>query len=70
MYTQASAYFCKTGCHKTSVTEIRTLYNYGTEFLVRFSSRSRSLALKSLLKGHQMAIFFVQNRSLSEIIII
>ena len=33
----------------------------GTEFVVPFSYRSCSLALKSSLKSHDMTTFFVQN---------
>ena len=35
--------------------------DYGTEFVVPFSSRSRSLTLKSSLKSHQMTTLFIQN---------
>ena len=42
----------------------------GLEFLFLFLSCSPSLTLKLSLKSHQMTIFFVQKRSLSEIIII
>ena len=38
----------------------------GAEFVAPFSSRSCSLALKSSLKSHQMTIFLVQKRGLSE----
>ena len=38
----------------------------GAEFVVTFSSRSRSLALKSSWKSHQMAPFFVQKEVLGE----
>ena len=37
------------------------IHYYGVEFVVPFSSRSRSLALKSPLKSHQMTTCFVQN---------
>ena len=37
------------------------IFHQGTEFVVPFSSRSHSLALKSSLKSHQMTTFFVQN---------
>ena len=43
---------------------------YGAEFVVPFSSRSCSLALKVSLKSHQMAPFFVQKEGLGENIII
>ena len=39
----------------------KLLRHVGTEFVVPFSSRSRSLALKSSLKSHQMTTLFVQN---------
>ena len=42
----------------------------GTEFVVPFSSRSRSLALKSSRKIHQMASFFIQKEVLGEKIIV
>ena len=37
------------------------IFHQGTEFVVPFSSRSHSLALKSSLKSHQMTTLFVQN---------
>ena len=33
----------------------------GAKFVVPFFSGSRSLALKLLLKSHQMTLFFIQN---------
>ena len=39
--------------------------NYGAEFVVTFSSRSRSLTLKSW-KSHQTTPFFVQKEKLGE----
>ena len=35
--------------------------DYGTEFVVPLSYRSRSFTLKSSLKSHQMTTLFIQN---------
>ena len=64
------SYGCSTDIWCTPI-KVGTFKEFqGAEFLVLFSSRSCSLALKLSLKSHQMTTFFVQKRSLSEIIII
>ena len=41
--------------------KLKITIDYGAEFMVPFFSGSRSIALKSSLKSHQMTTCFVQN---------